>query len=182
MSTQTISKEKKIKSLPVVLAYQNDDIVYKFMENFDVSFEESTMLFNETKKWLWMCAITKMRQNKGEEVPVLTIDEPLIMLDEMWHTFVLFTKAYGQFCKEYFGFFIHHSPTTKREKDLFRKRMEENPQAARKEIVDRSETQLNYIYDMLGEETLKIWYSSFPDKYSRKQLDRMRKLSIPFAD
>lgn len=37
------------------------------------------------------------------------------MLDEMWHTFILFTKDYGDFCHEMFGHFIHHLPTIETE-------------------------------------------------------------------
>ena len=31
-------------------------------------------------------------------------------VDEVWHTFILFTKDYTVFCLEVFGFFLHHEP------------------------------------------------------------------------
>lgn len=31
-------------------------------------------------------------------------------VDEVWHTFILFTRDYAQFCKDVFGFFLHHQP------------------------------------------------------------------------
>jgi hypothetical protein len=33
-------------------------------------------------------------------------------LDELWHTFILFTSSYAQFCRELGGGFIHHLPST----------------------------------------------------------------------
>ncbi len=36
-------------------------------------------------------------------------------VDEVWHTFILFTRKYHQFCEEIFGEFIHHTPETSAE-------------------------------------------------------------------
>lgn len=42
--------------------------------------------------------------------------KPLAMLspvvDEVWHQFILFTRLYGRFCDDVFGYFIHHLPDT----------------------------------------------------------------------
>ena len=35
-------------------------------------------------------------------------------VDEVWHTFILFTREYAAFCQEAFGEFIHHVPRTSR--------------------------------------------------------------------
>ena len=35
-------------------------------------------------------------------------------VDEIWHTFILFTREYAAFCREAFGEFIHHVPRTSR--------------------------------------------------------------------
>src|SRR5690348_8802846 len=32
------------------------------------------------------------------------------VVDEAWHTFILFTLDYSRFCDEVFGRFIHHHP------------------------------------------------------------------------
>jgi hypothetical protein len=31
-------------------------------------------------------------------------------VDEVWHTFILFTRDYSRFCEEVFGFYLHHHP------------------------------------------------------------------------
>lgn len=35
------------------------------------------------------------------------------VVDEVWHTFILFTRDYANFCQDVFGFFVHHTPDTK---------------------------------------------------------------------
>jgi hypothetical protein len=37
------------------------------------------------------------------------------LVDEAWHTFILFTKDYAAFCQVAFGEFIHHVPRTSRD-------------------------------------------------------------------
>jgi hypothetical protein len=32
-------------------------------------------------------------------------------LDELWHTFIIFTSSYARFCEKLGGAFIHHMPT-----------------------------------------------------------------------
>lgn len=47
---------------------------------------------------------------------VLREDGPLAMLDkrvdEFWHSFILFTPQYQEFCEKVIGFFVHHQPRT----------------------------------------------------------------------
>lgn len=33
------------------------------------------------------------------------------IVDEAWHTFILFTKDYHKFCKKVFGSYFHHTPS-----------------------------------------------------------------------
>lgn len=35
---------------------------------------------------------------------------PTELVDIGWHTFILYTKSYAEFCEEYAGRFIHHEP------------------------------------------------------------------------
>lgn len=35
---------------------------------------------------------------------------PSQVVDDAWHTFILFTRAYEQFCRQAFGRFLHHTP------------------------------------------------------------------------
>ena len=47
---------------------------------------------------------------------VLSDKGPLAMVDrrvdELWHSFILFTPQYEEFCEKVMGFFVHHQPRT----------------------------------------------------------------------
>lgn len=34
------------------------------------------------------------------------------VIDELWHTLIIFTAQYEVFCKKFIGRFLHHSPST----------------------------------------------------------------------
>jgi hypothetical protein len=40
-----------------------------------------------------------------------TIGMPSRVVDDAWHTFILLTRHYAEFCDEAFGRFLHHAPT-----------------------------------------------------------------------
>ena len=112
----------EIKSLADTLAYKNDHIIYKFLEKHDVSFEEAEDIFTETKRWLWYRGkLIHDAKSNNKILKQSFIDIPLLIIDEMWHTFILFTKDYRLFCQNYLYTFIDHNPTTKTEKDEMQK-------------------------------------------------------------
>jgi len=39
-----------------------------------------------------------------------SVSMPSQVADDLWHEFILHTKAYDQFCKQSFGRFLHHTP------------------------------------------------------------------------
>ncbi|MCX7146367.1 MAG: hypothetical protein NT042_09225, partial [Sulfuritalea sp.] len=38
------------------------------------------------------------------------VSMPSQAVDDLWHEFILYTKAYDDFCKHAFGRFLHHTP------------------------------------------------------------------------
>ena len=73
-------------------------------------------------------------------------------IDDMWHTFLMFTEDYANFCERYFGRFIHHSPRDENEKI--------NPDVFELELTRF----LSYVYDKLGEETVSVWFAELISK------------------
>lgn len=163
-----VKKDFKVASLKKVLSYKFDNLLYKFMENFDVTFEEADELFTETKKWLWLCG------QPTKDIR-MAIQHDMIMLDEMWHSFILFTKEYTEFGLKYFGRYLHHSPTVKTEKDKYEKERTKNPEKFIKKYKADLAEQMSYVYDMLGEESVVKWYETFPKKYRAKNITKLRK-------
>jgi len=170
-----LEEDTSVSSLEEVLAYQNEAIIHKFQESYDLPFEEVKMLFEETKKWLWLNAVA-MEEKPEDHPPIeLFIDGPLALVDEMWHTFILFTRPYQEFCNRYFGFYIHHAPTTKAEKDEMKKEVAANPEKYKADLEEEYALQYSYVYDKLGEETLSRWYEEFTDRYTPEFINQVRK-------
>jgi len=42
---------------------------------------------------------------------------PSLVVDAMWHEFILFTKLYDSFCDQRYGRFIHHQPGGSRQEN-----------------------------------------------------------------
>ena len=163
----------KIKSLKATLAYKNDNVIYRFTETFAVSEEEAKEIFRDCLKWLWLCAnATYDRKNQVKNVPPkLAIDDSLLIIDEMWHNFLCFTKDYQAFCIKYFGVFIHHTPTTKEFNDNLRKQIKTDILIQKK----RRELQYSYTLEKLGRDVISNWYNFYGEKYSHKKIKSLRK-------
>lgn len=129
-------------ALGEVLAYEHPGVVKRYAKEQKVSPAEAGEVFRETLKWLYLCACG-IREEFG-----CAMTQEIGKLDEMWHTFVLFTIDYAEFCETYFGFFLHHVPNE----------AEDEAPMDPEELRERLERQYGLVYDVLGEETLAAWY------------------------
>lgn len=88
-----------------VMAHPMSDIIKRCQKDFGYSDQDMIILEKELKRFLILAAIE---------------DGSLGMyskhVDNLWHTFILFTKEYAQFCNKFAGKFIHHAPTIDQEK------------------------------------------------------------------
>jgi hypothetical protein len=151
-------------SLKAVLQYRNDDIVDRLAHEHQLSAEDAREIFTETLRWLWLCAEARRERKAGKDVPRLVIDEPLDFIDQGWHAFILFTKAYADFCAKHFGFFIHHNPTPVRRKKEIISEIDHDSSAL-DGLLNERRKQYEFIYDKLGSDTLIQWYEVLSDKY-----------------
>lgn len=133
-------------SLDAVLAYRNPDVVHKFHQMWDVTRAESRRLFDDTLRYLWL-----MSRVDFEIVPVSIIDE-------MWHTFLQFTKAYGDWCTKSFGRMMHHDPVSSHEQRTGRK-------ISKAELVGEIERDVTAAYDHLGPAVTRRWYVTYAERY-----------------
>lgn len=81
------------------LAYENREMVERYVKRHGGTFEHAETLFAKTKAFLVLCAETSELLSPTKEV------------DEGWHFFILHTKDYADFCQRHLGRFIHHIPT-----------------------------------------------------------------------
>lgn len=169
-----MKKVATVASLKEVLAYDNQDVIYRFMKYYDLPLMEVQELFQETKKWLWLSALSL---EQGHIVR-MSIWKEMFMIDEMWHNFILFTKDYHNFCWQYFGQFIHHLPQSQQETEQYLKSFETDRQSAFAKVQKDMEEQYSFIYDHLGSETLIKWMELFPQKYTPAFLESIRKSAV----
>ncbi len=149
-------------SLEEALRYKNDRVVNKFRVLYAVSLSEAQEIASEAYRWLWLNARLKQDRSQNlEGIPrILVIHSGMVVVDEYWHTFVLHTRDYEQFCKDYLGTFIHHSPATADFQPLSR---------------EETELQLNYICEVVGEDTMIRWYEEYPVRYSAEVLAKLQR-------
>ena len=155
-----------VRPLHEVLAYRNDDVVERFTGQYAITSEESEDIFHETKKWLWLSA--------QPDASHVTIVEPLWIIDEMWHNFVLFTRDYMDFCRSYFEIYLHHVPVTGRAKEGMAMERAEAPEVYADIQAARQRAQCEYIHRKLGEATLLKWYVAYPLRYDTEFVARKR--------
>src|SRR3990167_3863557 len=77
-------------------------LIERFSAEHVCSANEARLAFDETKRFLFLCGTSN-----GQSLA------PSQAIDTMWHEFMLFTRTYAGFCKEFFGMFIHHQPSDK---------------------------------------------------------------------
>ncbi|MEX2090715.1 MAG: hypothetical protein WD989_01110 [Candidatus Paceibacterota bacterium] len=97
--SETIFRAKK--SAREFIDYRNEMVIGRFAKVNKVSREEAEEIFRELMKFLYVCSY----------IPASS--PPSAIVDEMWHTFIMFTADYFQFCVDYVGRFLHHQPTDK---------------------------------------------------------------------
>ena len=96
----------RIDLLPMVMGYENVDVIERLEKKLGLSESEAALLFTDTLRFLALSGL----QDRSNRVPLV----PPKTIDESWHHFLLFTEAYASFCSSRFGFFLHHQPSTSR--------------------------------------------------------------------
>jgi hypothetical protein len=96
------------------LAFQPPTLLLdRYVALYGVSLNEAREGFEETKKFLALCA---SRPNERLS--------PSKSIDNYWHEWIIFTKSYAQFCS-LVGTFVHHDPSAAPEVDAYYKTVRE---------------------------------------------------------
>jgi hypothetical protein len=156
--------------LGVVLAYKNKHVIHSFMDKYALNLRTATAIFEETKKYLWLIAVARHRR-----LPPPFINDALLIIDEMWHSFVLFTRDYREYCRRHYGFYIDHLPTTRDDQAEVRRQMRADPGRMNSLFEAELREQLSFIYDELGRDTVNKWFVDYPKRYSRIRLEKLRR-------
>lgn len=145
-----------LPDLDQLLEYKNPAVLKLYVQNYPNNILPAEEAFTEVLKYLWLCKKHQMEaaENEGNESFPDQVFMPRSMreIDEMWHEFILFTEAYVDFCFSNFGEYMHHLP------NIF-----DNAPLPRAVVEREIEKMIPYIYDNLGEETVRTWFASYLD-------------------
>ena len=157
---ETLEKEQ----LLALLKFENEDVLFRFTDMFDVSEDEARDVLQETLKFLYI-----------SQLPGTFIPDDLLIVDEMWHNMILFTPQYHEFSQKHFGKYFHHVPASKTAKEDRKRSLKTDPEKARQDYLNKLQVLISITYDHLGENTVKKWFQEYPEKYSKEQIKALRK-------
>ena len=104
--TPFIKTPNKGIDIKKVMDYQMPNIIARYCKDYKVSADMAKIHEVELKRWLILAGDT----NDGDGLGMMSAE-----VDNLWHTFLLFTKEYQAFCNDMFGKFIHHCPKIDKE-------------------------------------------------------------------
>lgn len=144
----------KLPKLDELLEYKNPAVLKLYEQNYPNSQLTAQQALAETLKYLWLTVKhqfdIKSNPNDNCLPPRCVMLRSMQEIDNMWHEFILFTQEYTNFCLRYFGEYLHHLP------NIF-----DNAPISPEETENEISLLLPYIYDTLGENTVRVWFASY---------------------
>jgi hypothetical protein len=145
--------------------YQSDGVIRKFRDEWSVSEPEAKVIFDETKKFLFLA------HHAQQQCISFEIDESILIIDKMWHTFILFTSEYSEFCNRFFGRMLHHVPFCRDHLVEKIRDLSDRGISLSEYKRTRLRQQIRIIHETFGVETIRKWYIEFGNTYSLQQLN-----------
>lgn len=135
-----------------LLEYKNDNILSRYQNEYPDSKMTAKEALSELMKYIWLCHRHASDKKQNPENEALNFKCVMHMemeeIDNMWHTFILFTRDYQNFCNDYLeGSFFHHDPLPLKQRHV-----------SKKKYAEELHRYLSYICENLGEETLAKWF------------------------
>lgn len=166
MKKKRAKSDTKVPSLEKLLEYRNQNVIDRFKKELGVSEKFATMVFQDMLRYLWLSA--KWRKQQRD----FGLHELFIVIDEIWHMFILFSFDYERFSKKYFGRFVYHQPEVESgEKSAMDAKQFEKDLRAHMEAV----------YEEFGSKVFQRWFDDYPSKYSKVDIAK-KKLAIVRAE
>ena len=144
-----------VKTLESVMEYKSKHVLKRFLKMHDLPRHKAELIFEDTKRYLWLNAKIAEKRALGKDVPDVYISKSMVIIDEMWHTFILNTREYIAFCEKHFGEFVHHPPDCPKYFNNLKKLGEEKTN----EIL--LEEMIALVFDHFGEEVSMRWFNTY---------------------
>lgn len=141
-----------VVQLSDLLRYENTRVLSRYQKDFPQARLTPRVALREFLKYVWLVHQHQSDKRLMNDNPSLAfecvIHEEMKAIDDMWHTFLLFTRDYQHFCEQYLnGKFFHHQPAD-----------DDIAPPSDEVYITTLENYLNYIKKHLGEETLHCWF------------------------
>ena len=98
-------QDKKTKIIETAMSFPMDDLLRKYCMEHSLPIETAREHEREIKRFLALSVINSSTK--------YVLSGPM---DELWHSFILFTKKYHEFCYLVAGHYIHHVPSVPSDK------------------------------------------------------------------
>ena len=158
-----------------VLEYQNADVIDSFLSTYDMPRADAELLFEDVRRWMWLS--TKARAANTR----LFIDTKMKLFDEMWHTFVLFTRDYADFCEKHLGQFCHHEPTRRIDRESYAWRAVHEPAAAAQALRQEYTALITLVASELGEDVATRWFDLYRKRHTEEYIRSIHKFGKPVS-
>jgi hypothetical protein len=89
----------QVAALRKIAAYPFLQVRNKLLKSGEFAVEQTESMIFEFRRWLALIVLG----NNG--IPMISTQ-----VDEVWHTFIVYTRDYTNFCNDVFGRYIHHQP------------------------------------------------------------------------
>lgn len=101
VATQVAPSSVRLDNLTLVDDVLEHRLVQRIMKDEDLTFDLASRILDQAVGYLKLAALRPDMHYS-----------PSPLVDIGWHTFILYTREYGKFCRELTGGqFIHHEPT-----------------------------------------------------------------------
>ena len=141
-----------LPSLADLMEYKHPQVVRAYSRAHGIEERRGAELFDDMLRFLWVSRKHKADQAAAPDDRskdfLFVMHEEMRDIDNMWHNFILYTKDYTEFCHRYFGEYVHHQPD-----------VAETIVQTDEEFAAELERYLSYVYDNLGEETVRRWFA-----------------------
>lgn len=161
-----MNKNLKLRRL---LSYKNPEVVARFCKENAIPKKEAEIVFKDMLRFLWLSWLAHSWKNKPS-IPKVQVGmgDSFFVVDEMWHTFVLYTKEYAEFSERYFGYFMHHDPKPtlqSEKKGQISKNKEVSWEVKRERLIE-------FVWNELGPTVARRWFKIYPEKYSKLKIKK----------
>ena len=137
---------EEIVPLEKVLAYSNSDVVGIYLRKHGGSRRAAEKIFGEMLKWVYLVYRFQLLPEVERTFPCWISQRPE-RINEMWHTFILCTSSYVDFCNYYFNGLIAHESANAPDFPC----LEEEERS-------RRERYFEFVVSVLGEQTFLEWF------------------------